>query len=369
MLSPNVPIWEDGSGLDLPTLTGDHEAHVCVVGLGGSGLAAIDECLSLGVSVVGLDAVTVASGASGRNGGLLRAGFAFPHHEAVERLGRDRARQLYQLTIDERERMLRETPEPTRRIGYLRRAADEEEARDCRAQHDALLADGFPASWYDGPLGRGLLVHDDAACNPLTRCRALARRLVKSGAQLYEHSRVERITSGVVETADTRVRCRRVIVAADGGLASVLPELAGAVRSVRLQMLGAAPDPSLTIPHAVGSRWGWDYWQRLPTGAIALGGCRDVGGDAEFTDDASPSREVQDALERVLRAELGVTTTITHRWAAVVSYTENALPLLREGRPGVWVAGAYSGTGNLVGAALARAAVRRALGIPDAWPL
>ena len=42
---------------------------------------------------------------------------------------------------------------------------------------------------------------------------------------------------------------------------------------------------------------------------------------------------------------------ITHRWAGVVGYSDDALPYVGEvpGRPGLWVAGGYSGHGNVPG--------------------
>ncbi|HEX2780127.1 MAG TPA: FAD-binding oxidoreductase, partial [Gemmatimonadaceae bacterium] len=46
---------------------------------------------------------------------------------------------------------------------------------------------------------------------------------------------------------------------------------------------------------------------------------------------------------------------ITHRWAAPVSYSTDGMPVVEEVRPGVWAAGAYSGTGNVVGALCGRA--------------
>ena len=47
-------------------------AQVCVVGLGGSGLAALEELRTRGVEVVGVDAVAVGAGAAGRNGRTAR---------------------------------------------------------------------------------------------------------------------------------------------------------------------------------------------------------------------------------------------------------------------------------------------------------
>ena len=53
----NRPIWDKPNALHLPALTEQVEADVCVVGLGGSGLACIRELLDHGQRVVGVDAV------------------------------------------------------------------------------------------------------------------------------------------------------------------------------------------------------------------------------------------------------------------------------------------------------------------------
>jgi gamma-glutamylputrescine oxidase len=133
-------------------------------------------------------------------------------------------------------------------------------------------------------------------------------------------------------------------------------------------MLATSPVAADRFPFAVGHRWGWEYWQQTTSGAIALGGCRDVTLDEEWTDHATPTDRVQRALDERLRRDLGVDAEVTHRWAASVTYTESGLPVLREVRPRVWAVGGYSGTGNLVGAVAARAAARMALGTSTANP-
>jgi len=63
MSDSNVPLWGGGEALDLPRLEGERSADVCVVGLGGSGLACITALLDEGRTVIGIDAAAVASGA------------------------------------------------------------------------------------------------------------------------------------------------------------------------------------------------------------------------------------------------------------------------------------------------------------------
>ncbi|MBA2529694.1 MAG: FAD-binding oxidoreductase [Euzebyales bacterium] len=184
-------------------------------------------------------------------------------------------------------------------------------------------------------------------------------------ARLFEHSPATVITGSLVRTPEGEVRCGRVVVAVDGALERVLPELTGRVWTVRAQMLATGPAPEVDIPRPVYARWGWDYWQQLPDKRVALGGFRDLGGDAERSVDATPSPAVQRHLEEFLRAGLGVRAPITHRWAGCIAFTKDRVPIVEEVRERVWATGAYSGTGNVLGAVCARAAVQRALDAPS----
>ena len=358
----NIPVWEDGDWRDLPALSSDIDADVCVVGLGGSGLSCIGELLDLGVRrVVGIDASQIAGGAAGRNGGFLLAGMARFYHEAAAALGSERARRIYELTLEQIDRIAVETPEVVRRVGALRIAASAEELEDCDAQLAAMLRDGLPAERYRGEEGEGLLFPTDGVFSPLARCRALARQAIERGASLHERTPALAVSGTRVTTPRATIRCERAIVAVDGMLERVFPELEGRVRTARLQMLATAPAPEVRFPRPVYYRWGYEYWQQLPNGSVALGGFRDRCGEEEWTHDAVPTEVGQELLEGFLRERLRVTAPVTHRWAAPVSFASGVLPLLEQPRPGVWAVGGYSGTGNVLGALCGRAAAQLAV--------
>ena len=357
MPESGIPAWEDGSWTALPPLTRNVIADVCVVGLGGSGLTCVNALLSLGRTVVGIDAGLIGGGAAGRNGGFLLAGTSEFYHDSVESLGRDRARKLYQLTLDEISRIAADTAEVVRRTGSLRIAGSADEESDIARQLEALRHDGFSAEPYDGPEGRGLLVRDDAAFQPLGRCRLLARKAIAGGANLYEKTAAAHVDSGRVETTEGFViSCERVVVAIDGRLEVLLPELSPRVRTARLQMLASAAAPEVSIPRPVYSRYGYDYWQQLPDKRVVVGGCRDEEMDAEWTTERSITQTMQARLEKLLRQTIGVCQPVTHRWAAHVSFSEGELPVFEEVRKGVFAIGAYSGTGNVIGALYGRMA-------------
>jgi len=363
----NTPIWDDRDWRPLPKLEGPARADVCVIGLGGSGLAAIEELAALGVGVVGLDAGPAGAGAAGRNGGFVLAGLAKFFNETVAQFGEAAASAIYRATAREIERQAEEMPGTVRVTGSLRIAADAAELADCQKHLAALRYCGFAAEPYAGPEGEGLLLPTDGVTQPLHRVRAIAHKLRQRDVLLYEHSPVRKIVPGSVVTDKGTVFCDTVIVAVDGRLEALFPELTGRVRTARLQMLATAPAPEVDFSRPVYWRHGYEYWQQLPDRSIALGGFRDHALEEEWTADTEPTDFIQGLLEKFLRQRLKVTVPITHRWAASVGYTPDGLPVLEEVRAKTWAVGGYNGTGNIVGALSARAAARLACGQASPW--
>lgn len=361
MSQSNVPVWDDGQWTPLPALTGDVSADSCVIGLGGTGLTIIEELLRRDERVIGIDAGDVGAGAAGRNGGFLLAGAYDFYHDAVRKHGRDRARAIHAATLAELPRIAAAAPGAVRFTGSRRLAADDWELDDCRAQLEAMQADGFACEWIEDALGVGLFLPADASFNPLARCRAMAVQARAEGARLFARTPVQEIVGTRVITPHGTVHCARVFVAVDGRLELLLPELIGRVRTARLQMLATAPTTECRIPCPMYYREGYEYWQQLPDGSVALGGFRDRAGESEWSTDAIPTEPVQGMLEDFLRSHIGVAAPITHRWAACAGYTDTGLPIVEQVREDVWALGGYSGTGNVIGALAARAVVGAAL--------
>ncbi len=355
-----------------PPLPGDASADACVVGLGASGLAAVEALVGRGLSVVGVDAGRVAAGAAGRNGGFLIGGPALFLHDAVHRWG-STAVDLYRATLAELDRLADSLgPDVVRRVGSIRlaglpgqpasaaEAAEQEaELRDCAAQAAVLREHSIAVEDYDGPLGRGLFLPDDAATNPALRATRLAARL-RGGATLHEHTRVTAIGPGRVVTERGTVAAATVVVAVDGGLDALLPGLAGRIRTARLQMLATAAQPA-RLPCPVYGRWGYDYAQQAVDGRLFVGGGRDLFAADEWTAATAPTAPVQAYIETVATRMAGAPVEVTDRWAASVGFTPDARPLCTLVDAGVVAVGGYNGTGNLVGPVAARAAVALAL--------
>lgn len=344
----------------MPALQAEDRADVVVVGLGGSGLAAIHRLLDAGLDVVGVDAGrTPGEGAAGRNGGFLLAGLADFHHRARARFG-GAAADLYRLTLEAMDVLQDEAPDLVDRVGSLRVEDGPQGEADLDAHAAALSEDGLPGSRRRD----GLWIPTDGVMDPYARVQRLASRALQRGARLYGAVDVARIASGAVASrGGPSVEATAILVCVDGRLGALLPSVGGIVRTVRLQMLATAPT-SPVASCAVYARGGLDYWQQRPDGRLFLGGARDVGGPEEETERQEPSTRVQHALDRRLRA-LGIEVAVTHRWAGLVGYTGSGLPFVGPVADGVWAAGGYCGTGNVVGWLAGRSLAHAVLGEAD----
>jgi glycine/D-amino acid oxidase-like deaminating enzyme len=191
--------------------------------------------------------------------------------------------------------------------------------------------------------------------NPARRALALAEAL-GARASLREHTVASTVDSKRVVTDRGVISAGIVIAAVDGRLDELLPQLETRVRTARLQMLATAPIPP-RLPCPVYGRWGYDYAQQDADGRLYVGGGRDHHVADEWTLDATPTAAVQAWIEAVAERMAAGPVGVTHRWAASVGYTPDARPLCVQTAPGVVAIGGYSGTGNLVGPATARAAV------------
>jgi glycine/D-amino acid oxidase-like deaminating enzyme len=112
------------------------------------------------------------------------------------------------------------------------------------------------------------------------------------------------------------------------------------------------------------ARAGYDYWHQLEDGRLVLGGCRDASPDTELTDEPATTDVIQRRLDALLGELTGARPRVTHRWAGIWGTTPDRLPLVGRvpGRENVWIAGGYSGHGNVLGLACGDLVARALVG-------
>lgn len=344
-----IPYW-----LDEPAparRSGRHyrPADAVVVGAGVTGCSCALTLAGSGRRVRLVDAREVAGGASGRNGGFALRGGSAPYDVIRESIGAADATRYWRLTEDAIDRMAGLAGDTFRRLGSLRIAVDAEERDELRAEHDAMLQDGIEVEWrdgLDGPLaGRftAALFHPtDGALQPARWVRRLAGLAEEAGVEIVEHSRVESL-----DDIDAPV----VVVCTDGYPSGLLGELEGLIVPTRGQVIATEPiaERWYEVPHY--GRHGFDYWHQTPDGRIVAGGFRDISLDSEFTDEEETTQTVQDALEEFVLSIAGRPLRIDYRWAGIFGLVLDFLPVVGRvpGAERLWVAGGYSGHGNVLG--------------------
>jgi gamma-glutamylputrescine oxidase len=357
-----TPYWLDEPAPPFRHGDATSRVDVGIVGAGVTGCACALALAEAGLRVRVVDARRVAEGASGRNGGFALRGTAAPYDEVVASLGRERALALWRWTEDEIDELERLAGDAFRRVGSLRLAADAEEREDLADELEALRADGVEAEWVDAPAGQldgrftAAIRHPtDGVLQPARWVRRLAVLAAEAGAEIVEGRRVRDLAELEADT---------VIVATDGYPSGLLGELEGLIVPTRGQVVATEPlaERWFEVPHY--GRHGFDYWQQTPDGRILAGGFRDWALESEFTADEAVTDEVQRSLERFVRDLVGRELRIDYRWAGIFGLVLDFLPVVGPvpGREATWVAGGYSGHGNVLGFACGRFVARAILG-------
>ncbi|HEX2428485.1 MAG TPA: FAD-dependent oxidoreductase [Gaiellaceae bacterium] len=246
-----------------------------------------------------------------------------------------------------------------------RHTADDEERDELRREHDALRDDGFAVAWQDEVPGaldgryRAAMLHPpDGLVQPARFVRRLAALAASAGVEIREYDRVDSLDDVDAET---------VLVATDGYPSGLLGPLEGLIIPTRGQMIATEPLPEQLFPIPHYGRHGFDYWHQRPDGRIVAGGFRDVSLDSEFTADEVTTPVVQEALERFVGELVGRRLRVDYRWAGIFGMVFDFLPVVGPvpGEERLWIAGGYSGHGNVLGFACGRLVAQALLGEAD----
>jgi gamma-glutamylputrescine oxidase len=311
-----------------------------------TGCAAALRLAQAGLEVRLDDAREIAGGASGRNGGFALRGAAAPFDVTAEAIGREHTVWLWRQTEVALDRLEGLAGDAFVRSGSLRLAADDGERDELAAELDALRASGFAAEWIEEPLEgrfRAAILHpSDAALQPARWVRRLAVLAAEAGVEIRERSRVESLAE---------VEAEQVLVATDGYPSGLLGEIEGLIVPTRGQMIATEPvaERLFDCPHY--GRHGFDYWQQTPDGRILAGGFRDSALHEEFTTEEVTTATIQSALESFVADLVGRPLRVDYRWAGLFGLVMDFLPVVGRvpGETQVWVAGGYSGHGNVLG--------------------
>lgn len=275
--------------LAFPAAASQLEADVVIVGGGYAGLGTAMSLQERGAKgVMLLEAQSVGSGASGRNGGFVFGGFSLDNADLLRQLGAVQGRALYQLTLDA--------------VARIRQRIERYQI-DCDAQYSGVLL----ANWFQDEqplrelqqfmqshlgvqwdwLGReqlreqllsqryhsALFESNGFHFHPLKYAQGLARQLQAGGVAVHEASRVVSIQrDGAhwrLQTAQASIRCREVVVGCGGYIERLYPELSRAIMPIATYVVATEPlgerlrTAMRTQAAVYDTRFAFDYYRPL----------------------------------------------------------------------------------------------------------
>ena len=368
----HAPSWYAAtSGPAVPTtaLATASECEVCVVGGGLTGIAAALHLARAGRRVVLLEQALLGWGASGRNGGQAHVGMRRTPDWLESHYGAERAAAFWRVALaarahldwlmgdcsidcDWRAGLLHAdhkasyTAATRRHVEKLRTRYEYPHVRFIEREElrSLVASDGYYGASFDL---RGGHLH------PLKLVLGMARVAQSHGAQLHERTLVEAVTrrgaAFDVRTPGGTVRARSVVLAGDGYLRGIAPEVESRVMPINnfvavTEPLGAAGARALIANEAAvaDSRFVVNYYRTTPDHRLLFGG----GETYSYRYPRDIAAFVRPHIERTFPQLAG--TRIEYGWGGAVSITPVRMPLVRELEPGLYNASGYSGLGVLL---------------------
>ncbi len=348
-----------------PTLEGEREADVCIIGGGFSGVSAALSLAERGYRVTLLEARRLGFGASGTNGGQIGSGLRKGIREIEHLAGRDNARILWEM-CEEAKVIISEC------IQRFNIACDYKPGNLLAATRERFLpglaAEAEHLSKHYGYTGYQMLtrhqirelVASDAYCggrmdaggghmHPLNYLLGVAAAARSKNVEIFENSEVLGIRWAdpcIVRTASGQIRARNVLLCGNAYLGNLVPKIGGKIMPIINHVLTTSPLGEARAKALISNdccvhstKFVVDYF-RLTADRRLL-----FGGGETYSD-----REIPDVKNFVRRYMLAVfpqldDVAIDYAWSGRLAITMNRLPHFgRIGSHGFFVQG-FSGHG------------------------
>jgi glycine/D-amino acid oxidase-like deaminating enzyme len=222
---------------------------VAVIGAGFTGLSAARTLAKRGATVAVLESETIGWGASSRNGGMVLTGMKLGVNKLISMYGRELTQRMYAAslaTIDCVEQIIREEAIECNfsRCGHLEVACKQKHFDDYARQAEVIarefnhqlrvvqkneLSAEIGSSIYYG----GMVDEVSAGANPARYVAGLARAAANAGAEIFEHTQVQRVGRGAhggepgwsITTSRGTLWAREVFVGTSGYTSAATPAL------------------------------------------------------------------------------------------------------------------------------------------------
>ena len=312
-----------------------------------------------------LEAARVGAGASGRNGGQLASGQRLGQRTLEARFGGARAHLLWDLAEEAKatvkSRIARHGIACDLRAGVLDAAHKPAHAEDLQreaehlAQHYAyphlryLPRDEMRQMLGTARYFGGVLDRDAAHLHPLNYALGLAGAAVRAGGRIFERSAVVKVGAGrppLIETAAGEVRARYVVLAMNGHLGRLVPDLAGRIMPINNFIIATAPLGQETARALIrddvavaDSKFVVDYFRFSADHRLLFGGGESYAARLPANLQAIVRRRMLKVFPQL------EAVPIDYAWGGTLAITRSRLPHFARLAPEVLVAHGYSGQG------------------------
>lgn len=349
--------------IDYAPLLGAHQADVCVIGAGFTGISTALHLAERGYKVAVVEANKVGWGASGRNGGQIIGGIA-GENIIARRLGATGERILWEMRWAGhdiiRERVKTYEIDCDLKWGYLDVAIKKRHLRAQQESLEKLEKYHFPHAvkaltrqqtaaliGTDAYIG-ALLNTGNGHLHPLNLCSGEARAAVSQGAVIYEHSQVlqiERGSQAKVVTEQGSVAADLVVIAGNA-YHFLEPKLRGIMFPVNSFIIATEPLSNATVsvinPQDLAvcdPNFVLEYFRLSADKRLLFGGrCNYFGDD--------PKVIIRNLRPRLLKIYPQLKNTkIDYAWGGTIGVTLNRVPRLGRVAPNIFYSQGYSGHG------------------------
>ena len=350
-----------------PTLEGEVNVDIAIIGGGFTGVATAVEMAERGYKVALVETHKIGWGATGRNGGQVTgslSGDAAMRKQMSRFLGKDvddfiwylrwRGHEIiknrvakYGIQCDLKHGHLHAAMKPSH-MDELK-ASYEEAVRRGMGDEVTLLDAAGVRSHLDSDLYVGAIKNTrNMHLHPLNLCIGEAKAAASLGALIFEHSEVQDIIHGdrpAVVTSRGRINAAQILLAGDvyhklerkqlKGM--IFPAMGGIVTTKPLGDLAKQLNPQDLAVY--DCRFVLDYYRMTADGRLLFGG----GANYSGRDSRDIAAELRPCIERTFPRLKGV--EIDFKWSCAMGIVMNRIPQLGKLSDHVWYCQGYSGHG------------------------